>query len=87
MVLGQWSSGLAIGCLGSSLVAGINDINSVITEGGGLSFEHADRVTGRGPTSYEMKERMVCASQISVRFDMIELTSSAYRYQNGALLA
>lgn len=57
MVLGQWSTGLAVGYLASSLVAGINDINSVITEGGGLSFEHADRVTGRGPTSYELKER------------------------------
>ena len=34
VVLGQWSTGLAVGYLASSLVAGINDINSVITEGG-----------------------------------------------------
>ena len=47
MVLGQWSTGLAVGYLASSLVAGINDINSGISEGGGLSFEHTDRVTGR----------------------------------------
>ena len=38
MVLGQWSTGLAVGYLASSLVAGINDINSVITEGGRLEF-------------------------------------------------